>query len=176
MYPLVRLARILFKAYRSPALSMHDQGQISFYCRPWDIDPFMEMNNGRILTLYDLGRFELSTRAGLWQTLQKNSWGLAVAGSSTRYRKRIKLFDKVVMKTRVAGIEGRWFYIEQSMWVKGQPCNSVLLRTCVTSKGKAMDSQEVLDAMDLSAEDMTLPDWVRGWVDGDALRPWPPMS
>jgi hypothetical protein len=62
------------------------------------------------------------------------------------------------------------------MWVKGQPCASVLLRTCVTGSGKALDSQDVLQVMGLSDFDGTLPDWVQAWVDGDHKRPWPPMS
>lgn len=176
MYPFFRLVRSIITARRSPALAMDGEGQVHFYCRPWDIDPFMEMNNGRILTLFDLGRFDIAVRTGLWKTLKDKRWGLAVAGSTTRYRKRIKLFDQVTMKTRLAGIEGRWFYIEQSMWVKGQPCASVLLRTCVTGGGRALDSNEVLEAMDLADYDGTLPDWVQAWVDGDHQRPWPPMS
>ncbi len=107
MYPIFRLVRSMFKAYRSSPLEIGEEGEVQFYCRPWDIDPFLEMNNGRILTLFDLGRFDIAVRSGLWRTLKDKGWGLAVAGSSTRYRKRIKLFDRVTMKTRLAGIEGR---------------------------------------------------------------------
>lgn len=47
----------------------------------------MELNNGRTLTLYDLGRVPLGIRTGLAATVQRMGWGMAIAGNSTRYRK-----------------------------------------------------------------------------------------
>jgi len=148
--------------------------ETSFICRPWDLDLFMEMNNGRILTLYDLGRFDLSIRTGLAKQLKKNNWGLAVAGSSVRYRRRIRLFDKVTMRTQVAGFEGRWVYITQSMWVKGEATSSILLRTGVTSQGKVIDSDKIRKAMQMEHWEPVIPDWVQSWIEADDKRPWPP--
>ena len=34
-------------------------------CWPWDLDPWVELNNGRTLTLYDLGRIPMAQRTGL---------------------------------------------------------------------------------------------------------------
>ncbi|MGR5457377.1 acyl-CoA thioesterase, partial [Vibrio alfacsensis] len=78
-------------------------------------DLFLELNNGRILTLYDIGRTALSVKCGLMSTLKKKRWGLVVAGSSVRYRKRIHMFDKITMKTQCVATDDKWFYLEQSM-------------------------------------------------------------
>ena len=64
MYPISRLIGGAVRAYRAPKLNIDDTSESSFICRPWDIDMFFEMNNGRILTLYDLGRFDLAIRGG----------------------------------------------------------------------------------------------------------------
>ena len=80
------------------------------------------MNNGRILTLYNLSRMNFAVRTGLGRQLFKQRWNLIVAGTRIQYRKRVRAFDKVTMKTQIAGIDARWIYIEQSMWVKGKPC------------------------------------------------------
>lgn len=181
MYPIARLLITYFKATRAFKKSRPEDrpgfaevGETTFTCRPWDLDMFMEMNNGRVLTLFDIGRFDVSFRNGLWKTLLDNKWGLAVAGSTVRYRKRIKLFDKVTIRTQMVGMDERWFYIAQSMWVKGEPCNSVLLRTCVTAKGRSIPTSEVITAV--GAEDLELPmtDWVSHWEQADKERPWPP--
>lgn len=178
MYPLLRFALTVFKAKRAEKLGMEDVGKIEFYCRPWDLDMFIEMNNGRVLTMYDLGRFDISMRSELWDTLRKNGWGLAVAGSTVRYRKRVKLFDKVEMRTQLMGMDDRWFYIAQSMWVKGEPTSSVLLRTCVTAKGRSVPTDEVRVAMGYEEGHPLwqhgLPDWAQDWSDADKRRPWPP--
>jgi len=141
---------------------------------PWDLDIFFEMNNGRVLTLYDLGRFNLSVRTGFSKILKKNRWGLVVAGSTVRYRKRIRVFDKVTMHTKVAGIDEKWIYVEQSMWVKGQAASSVLLRTAVTGKGRIVLTEKVLSAMNLSNWQPQHSNWLKSWVSSEEIRPWPP--
>ena len=155
-------------------MSPQSTGEIKFRCMPWDLDIFMEMNNGRVLTLYDLGRFDLSTRTGLGDALKEKGWGFAVAGSTTRYRKRVKLFDEITMYTRLVAIEDRWFYMKQSMWVKGQPVSSVLLRTAVTSKQGIVPSREVLEYMGEKDWKPEPDGWTKAWIDSEEERPWPP--
>lgn len=93
MYPFIRLATGVLGARRAPRLAHPLDTHVSHHrCWPWDIDMFAEMNNGRMLTLYDLGRFQLAARAGLIDALVKHGWALTIAGSSTRYRKRITTF------------------------------------------------------------------------------------
>lgn len=175
MYPLFRLVSTVLGALRAPALTLIESSEVSFRCRPWDLDVFMEMNNGRVLTLYDLGRTDLSIRCGLAKQLKQHKWGLVVAGSTVRYRKRVRVFNKVTMRTRLAGVDERWIYLEQSMWVKGQPCSSVLLRTAVTAKGKTVATERVMAAMQLGDIPMALADWPKQWIDSEDKRPWPPL-
>ncbi len=174
MYPIIRLISSTMNAKKSEKLAFDDVSEIQFRCRPWDLDMFMEMNNGRILTLFDLGRFDMSIRTGLADVLRKNRWGLAVAGSTTRYRKRIKLFNKVTMKTQAVGYDEKWFYVAQSMWLGDTPASSVLLRTCITRKGGAVPTEEVLAQMNAEHWKPALPDWVEQWQQADSHRPWPP--
>ena len=71
------------------------------YCLPWDIDLWRELNNGRTLTLYDLGRIPLAGRVGLIKVLRRERWGLTMAGASVRYRRRIRVFDRIEMRSRL---------------------------------------------------------------------------
>jgi acyl-CoA thioesterase FadM len=174
MYPFARMASVLWKARRSPAAQFTDATICSFYAHPWDMDHFMEMNNGRHLTLYDLGRFDLAVKTGLWRTLKEEKWGLVVAGSSVRFRKRIFAFQKVIMKTQLIGVDHRWFYIQQSMEVNGEPCSTALFRTGVTEKGRTVLSDRVSKAMGHPDFSLAPPAWVQAWIDADNTRPWPP--
>ena len=88
MYPSLRLGIELALARRSPPLALGAVHVSHHTCWPWDIDPWLELNNGRTLTLYDLGRVPLAARSGLVRALRANRWGLTVAGSSVRYRRR----------------------------------------------------------------------------------------
>jgi len=175
MYPLIRLGLTSLRAALSKTLNIDSVCKTTFRCRPWDIDIFFEMNNGRILTLYDLGRFDLTIRSGLLKSLIKKKWAVVVAGGTVRYRKRIRMFDKVTILTQIVGFEGRWFYIVQSMWVKGQPASSVLFRTGVTCMGKTVLTDEVLREIGISNWRTKLPEWVTSWINSEKDRPWPPL-
>jgi len=143
-------------------------------CLPSDADMLWEMNNGRILTFYDLGRFGLAQRIGLMRTLKAQGWGLVVAGSSVRYRVRIRPFQRFDLRTRLVGWDARFFCIEQAMWRGGTACNHALLRTGVTERERLVATERVADAMNLSQVSPPLPGWVTRWTEADTARPWPP--
>lgn len=174
MYPFARMFKELWKFRNAPALPILGSHISHHICWPWDLDPWVELNNGRTLTLYDLGRIPLGQRTGLVKTLKANGWGLTVAGNTTRYRKRVVMFDRLEMHTRCIGWDARFFYMEQSMW-KGADCTShILLRSATISKSGMVPPQTVLKAMGEDIESPVLPDWVQAWIAADALRPWPP--
>jgi acyl-CoA thioesterase FadM len=135
---------------------------------------FLEVNNGRVLTLYDLGRFDFSIRMGLAKALRQKKWGLVVAGSTVRYRRRIRMFEKVTIYTQVAGYEERWIYIVQSMWAKGEPASSILLRTGITNRGKVVPARDVIDALGIEDWNPVLHPWVKEWIQSEESRLWPP--
>jgi acyl-CoA thioesterase FadM len=176
MYPFLRLVSVTLSEGRKPPLGLFDTHVLPMRCLPNDLDGFLEMNNGRILTLYDLGRFGLSIRIGLWDVLKRERWGLVVAGSSVRYRARITGLQRFEMRTRLVGWDDRFFYIEQGMWRGETCCNHALLRTGVTRKGRLAPVADVASAMGHAEPSPPLPDWVRGWAEADGQRPWPPMA
>lgn len=179
MYPFLRLATTTLKSslkYKNgDKLAITDTSEIQLTANINDIDNFFEMNNGRIFTLFDLGRMDLAIRSGLGVKLLKKKWGLVVAGSTIQYRKRVRLLNQVTIKSRIIAIDERWFYIEQSMWVKGQATCTALLRTGVTNikTGKTIDTKTVMD--ELGFGDIELPpnEWVQAWIQADKLRPFP---
>ncbi len=174
MYPYLRMVKELFMAGRAPALGLLDTHVSHHRCWPWDLDPWMELNNGRTLTLYDLGRLPLGRRTGLDKILRARRWGLTVAGSSVRYRRRVTVFTRMTMHTRCIGWDARFLYMEQSLW-KGDECTShVLIRSAVVSAGGMVPPVDLAVAMGASPDSPPLPDWVAAWIAADATRPWPP--
>ena len=108
MYPFVRFTKEMLKFRKAPKLGPLDTHISTHMCWPWDLDPWIELNNGRTLTLYDLGRIPMASRTGLIGALRENGWGITVAGNSTRYRRRIRAFDRFTMLTRMIGWDHRF--------------------------------------------------------------------
>jgi acyl-CoA thioesterase FadM len=174
MYPFLRMAKELARARRMPPLGLFDTHISHHRCWPWDLDPWVELNNGRTLTLYDLGRLPLGLRLGLDRLLRSKGWGLTVAGSSVRYRRRVTMFTRLTMYTRCLGWDDRFIYMDQSMW-KGEDCTSqALIRSAIVSKAGIVPPHDMVLALGLSAESPPLPDWVLAWSGAEATRPWPP--
>jgi len=175
MYPYLRMAKELWKFRNAPKLGLFDTHVSHHMCLPQDIDPWMELNNGRTLTLYDLGRLPMGKRMGFDTLGKRKGWGLTVAGNSTRYRRRVRLFDRFEMRSRILGWDARFIYMDQTMW-RGSECTSqMLLRSAVASKNGIVPPAEVMRALGHPERSPALPGWVQAWIDGDAQRPWPPV-
>ena len=174
MYPLFRLGLELMRARRAPPLAVDGVHVSRHICWPWDIDPWMELNNGRTLTLYDLGRVPLAVRTGLVAAARANGWGLAVAGVSVRYRRRVRAFERIEMRSALVGRDARFLYVEQAMRHDGEAVSGALIRTAVTSPDGIVPTDRVLAAMGLPGWHPPPPPWVEAWSQADARRPWPP--
>lgn len=177
MYPYFRLALEVFAARRLPRLPPTGTHVSQHRCWPWDIDPWLELNNGRAFTLYDLGRLPLAQRIGIAAGLRAQRMGLTVAGSTIRYRRRLRAFEPFTMKSRTVGWDGRFLYIEQSMWKRdGQCASHALLRMAFVGAKGILPPPEALERLGVETVSPQLPDWVQAWIAADATRPWPPMQ
>ncbi|WP_343080537.1 acyl-CoA thioesterase [Ostreiculturibacter nitratireducens] len=174
MYPFVRLFKVTRAARRAAPLPPGGTHVSHHICWPWDLDPWRELNNGRTLTLFDLGRLPLAIRTGLIGAAKRQGWAIAVAGGSIRYRRRVHAFERLEMRSRLLGWDRRFLYVEQSTWKRGECASHVLLRLAVTGTAGIVNPSEVLAAMGHPAASPSLPAWVEAWIAAEAQRPWPP--
>lgn len=178
MFPFVRVIWHVLKARRQPPLATLTESHVSQHmCWPHDLDFWLELNNGRALSLYDIGRIAMAQRAGLVAVLRRERWGLTMAGSSTRFRRRIHGFERFEMRSRAVCWDDKFIYLEQSMWkVNGDCASHVLYRAAVTGSNGIVPPQQVLEAMGQAALSPEMPHWISEWCATEALRPWPPMQ
>jgi acyl-CoA thioesterase FadM len=175
MYPVFRVVKELVKHRSAPPLQLGETHVSHHVCWPWDIDIFLEMNNGRTLTLFDLGRIVMFQRLGLTDLMRTHGMAGTIAGSSVRYRRRVRAFDRLEMRTRIVGWDDRFTYAEQSMWRKGECTSHALLRMAVTDRNGMVPTVRFAELLG-EVPDMALPPWVEAWSRAEALRPWPPMQ
>lgn len=174
MYPVVRLMKEMWRNRARP-LGLFETHACDLVCWPWDLDPWMELNNGRTLSLYDLGRLPLTQRIGIVAALRRNGWGMTAAGAHVRYRRRVRAFHRVRLCSRLIGWDDRFLYIEQAMWRGGEALNHILVRQAATDAAGILAPVRLLAAMGHEGlASPPLPDWVVAWSAAEALRPWPP--
>lgn len=176
MYPIIRMTKEIFKAKRQPKLKLGEVHESHHICWPWDIDVFMELNNGRTLTLFDLGRLPLAVRSGFLEVLKDNGWTMTVAGSVTQYRKRTTMFQKLRMTSLTIGRDAKFLYVQQTLWRGSDAVSSAVLRMAVVGKSGIVPTDLIAEAMGAADWNPTLPPFVQSWSDAEALRVWPPTA
>lgn len=177
MYPFIRMFKALWQARNATPIGINETHVSHHRCWPWDIDMWMELNNGRTLTLLDLGRIPLAKRTGLMEALQKERWALTMAGVSVRYRSRVRTFEKFSMKSRAICWDEKFMYLEQCMVKQdGEVANHALYRAAVTDTNGIVAPARVLATLGRQEVSPPMPDWVSNWIAADATRPWPPMQ
>ncbi|SFK92054.1 acyl-CoA thioesterase [Shimia haliotis] len=175
MYPIMRMVKEMVKYRNAAPLPLTGTHVSEHRCWPSDIDLWMELNNGRTLTLFDLGRIPLARRIGLIETLRSNRWGMTMAGVSVRYRRRIRTFEKITMRSRAVYWDDKFVYLEQTMWKQNGECaNQALYRAAITGSNGIVPPDTVMNALPVKAPRPLAPAWVMNWIEADATRPWPP--
>ena len=98
----LRLFWYLVTAWRRPTIeASHEVSTLRFRVWPTDLDLSLHMNNGRYLTLMDLGRLDFMVRTGLWRPLMKHRWTPIASGIAIRFRRELVFLDKVDLETRL---------------------------------------------------------------------------
>ena len=174
MYPLIRFAGEIIK-HRNKPIDLFEPHISTHRCMPWDIDPWMELNNGRTLTLYDLARVPYFMRTGAIKVLSKNNWRVTVAGVSVRYRRRITAMEKVTIYSKFVGWDDRFFYTEQSIWKKNGECaNQVVVRSAIVGDQGIIAPAKLAEAYGHEGGSPKIPEWILNWIEAEDTRPWPP--
>ena len=162
MYPYLRLTRVLITKRFQSKLDFYsrDSDTISMMVWPQDIDPFLELNNGRYVTLLDLGRYGYGTRVDINGFLKKNQWSLTITGTYNEYRHRLRLFQKFELNTKIIGYDSDWFYFFQKIKRNGKTHMASVVKYAFTSKKGIVKPKEVVAAMGEKYDPSQLPKWV----------------
>lgn len=148
---------------KSP-LGIWDTSHASFRVNLADLDVQRHMNNGRYLSIMDLGRMDLMLRSGFWKRIADQGWYPVVAGQTITYRRSLGLWQRFELSTRVLGYDERWIYMEQVFRVgETVHADAVVRARFLRRGGSSVDVDEVLRLAGPVPEDLVLPEWVADW-------------
>jgi acyl-CoA thioesterase FadM len=108
----LRLSLVLAAALRGSPLGPLDVSRVRLRTMPGDLDLNGHMNNGRYMTLFDLGRIDLCVRNGMHRVILKNGWKPIVGSAMVRYRRSLRLGMHFQLTTRILGWDQRAVFSE----------------------------------------------------------------
>lgn len=175
----LRVLYVLLRAlFVKPITNVRDPALVRLRVWPNDLDANMHMNNGRYLTIMDLGRMDLILRSGLLRLALKRKYQPVLAAAQMRFRIQMKPLRPYDLETRVVCWDDKWVYMEQRfLFVTGQKTGAVAAIGIV--KGGFYDpktrttvpTSDLLRALNLPSDSPEFPPHIKEWIEAEeALR------
>jgi acyl-CoA thioesterase FadM len=164
MVNFLRLVYFTLRAVGRPRRGLLDPSVIRLTVLFNDLDLNLHMNNGRYLSLMDLGRVDLMFRGGvdLWM---KHGRQPLVAASFCRYFKPLNLFQAYELHSRLLGWDEKWFYFEQRFLRRGTLHALAAVKALVVDPGGTVPTRVLLAREGAEAPaSPPLPDWIKAWL------------
>jgi acyl-CoA thioesterase FadM len=152
------------KRWRKPG-HFRSATTIGFTATPLDIDLNMHINNGRFLSLADLGRLHFLWSVGTLGGILKNGWMPLVGNVDIEYKKSIKLFQRFEIKTELLYWDEKWFYF-QHVFMVGSKVSAVanVKALLIDRSRKVVEPARIFALIGESPEPPEVPESIADWV------------
>ena len=141
----LRLLIIIFTGRWRSAMQALDTSVITLRVLPNDLDLNRHMNNGRFLTIMDLGRMDLLKRTGIFDLLIKNRWMPIVGTATIDFQRPLKLWQKYELHTRILGWDEKWIYLEQTFYSNEKIIAIGEIKGLLRGKDGNIPPQDIID-------------------------------
>ena len=174
-----RVLWVLLAAFFRPRLDhVLAPSRLTLRVLPNDLDTNFHMNNGRYLTIMDLGRFDLILRTGLYRLMLRHKSVPILSAATIRYRLPLDPFQRFHLDTRVVCWDEKWVFMEQRfIYADGGRQGAVaaigLVKGSFYDKAarQTLPTQLLLDELGIADHSPAFPPEINAWQAAeDALR------
>ena len=118
----LRLLWLLLTARRRGPVSLpRESSTLNFRVWPHDLDLSFHLNNGRYLTLMDLGRLDTMVRSGLWREVMHHKWTPIASAITIRFQRELRPFQQFRLDTKLLCWDANLVVMEQIFVIDGGP-------------------------------------------------------
>lgn len=175
----LRLFYMLIASFFKPRIAHAlEETSLNFCVLPSDLDLNGHMNNGRYLTLMDIGRMDFVMRFGMAGYVIRNGYIPVLSSASMRYRLPLLPFQKYRLTTRIAAWDDRWAFMEHRFIIVGDKKDGAVAAIGLVKGGffnkatrATVSTRAVMKALGIDEESPALPPYMARWQEAeDALR------
>ena len=167
---ILRRARRL--ARRGKTLAPTEVGRVTVRTLPTDIDVLRHMNNGRYLSLFDLGRWDLLVRTGYFDEMRRRGWYAVVSNETVTFRKSLQLWQRFDIESRFIGVDGKAMFLEHRAVVNGEIYARAVVRARMLRRsGGTVSHDELFAAMGHLSDLPGVDEWMHEWAEASKLPP-----
>lgn len=167
----MRLLALSFLSRRRSPTSPLGPCRTPFRVWPTDLDVLRHVNNGTYLSLMDLARVDLLSRAGYSAAIRKRGWYPVVASETISFRRSLTLLQRFEIITAVIGWDDKAFYLTQEFERGGVVIASAVVKARFLGRGgERVSPQSVMDLSPVPVARPDLPEWVGATLETPAQR------
>lgn len=147
---------------------------LRFCVLPNDLDLNGHMNNGRYLTIMDIGRMDFVLRVNLAGYVIKNGYIPVLSSAKMRYRLPLLPFQKYELQTRIICWDDKWVFMEHRFIIVGGKKDGAVAAIGLV-KGSFFDKKtratiptaHILKAIDYTQESPAFPAHITQWQEAE---------
>lgn len=162
-YPLAGL-----RSLRREPVGFLERSSVDMRVRLADCDVNLHVNNGRYLSLMDIGRIDHAGRSGLIALFRRNGWKPLAGGETIRFRRELRLGARYTLHTRCAGWDDGWSFWEQEFErADGSLAARAYVKVAIMGREGRLPSATVIEALGLDPTSPELPAGLLAWQQSD---------
>jgi acyl-CoA thioesterase FadM len=142
----------LKRLIHSKKITLFDPCTTHFVVNPLDLDINFHMNNGRYLSIMDLGRFDLMFKSGTFWPLFKKGFFPVVVSESIRFKRSLQPFERFQLLTQLESWDEKDFYISQKFISQNQTVAVGYIKGRFKKRGRkgSIPTQELFQELSLN--------------------------
>jgi acyl-CoA thioesterase FadM len=168
------LYAVIAAFFKKKIESLSGESVMRFTVLPTDLDLNGHMNNGRYLTIADIGRMDLVIRLGMAAYVLKNGLIPVLSAATVRYRLPLFPFQKYILKSRIVCWDEKWAFMEQSFIIASGKKKGAVAAIAIL-KGSFFDKKtratvptgHVLSAIGMDAHSPPFPVHITQWQEAE---------
>jgi acyl-CoA thioesterase FadM len=169
VFPWLRLIRVGFSLIAASRVDLLATTRVSLRVWPNDLDINLHVNNGRYLALADIARIHWFARTGALDVARRHKSFPVVGDAIAKFRRDLKVFQTVEIRTRLIGWDRKWGFIEHRFVRDHRVIGVVAIRGIFKGPGGPIDPGLLLTELAHSAPSPELPEWTNRFEQSSEL-------
>ncbi len=135
-----------------------------------DLDLNMHVNNGRYLTLMDLGRIYYMAKTGVLKQIVKRGWMPMLGSTKVNFIRPLGAFNRFIMTCQLLYWDEKWVYVEQKIYKKNQLCVIALFKILFVGKQGKIPSEDLMALFRTTLERPPMPEHLAAWLEAEKVK------
>ncbi|MET0497473.1 MAG: thioesterase family protein [Steroidobacteraceae bacterium] len=159
MFPWLRMFGVGCRVFAQSKVDLLATTRVRLRVWPNDLDLNFHVNNGRYLTLADIGRLHWFVRIDLFKTAVRHKAFPIVGDAIAKFRRDLKVFQRFEIHSRLVAWDSKWGFVEHRFVRHNRVIGVVLVRGVFKGPDGPIETSAFLADRDPAASSPELPDW-----------------